>query len=243
VRKLLVAACLVSLVASVFCLGCRGAKHERVSVAVSMFPLSDLVQRIAGPDADVTVVLPSGTALEGWSPPTEVRAQVRNATLLVAVGLGIDPWMDGLLSAAAPKARILRLGDRVPTIVSEDRPINGYVWMDPQRARLMATAIGEDLARADPSHAGAFRDRASVLDASLAALDKEIEARTSALSGREIPLPEAMAYYAERYGLSAVHPSTAVGKSVFDSLGSAGNNRSYEDLIRSATAAVEGSLR
>jgi zinc transport system substrate-binding protein len=110
----------------------------------------------------------------------------------------------------------------------------------------MATAIGEDLARADPSHAGAFRDRASALDASLASLDKEIEARTSAWAGREIPLPKAMAYYAERYGLRAIDPSTAVGKSPFDPFagaGSARNTPSYEDLIRSATAAVEGSLR
>jgi ABC-type Zn uptake system ZnuABC Zn-binding protein ZnuA len=122
--------------------------------------------------------------------------------------------------------------------------------MDPQRARLMATAIGEELARADSSHAGAFRERASLLDAALASLDKEIEARTAGWSRHDgLPLPPTMAYYAERYGLQAVHPSAAVegaarAAATIDPLGGERPNvSSYEDLVRFDTAAVETSLR
>jgi zinc transport system substrate-binding protein len=39
------------------------------------------------------------------------------------VGLGLDPWMEKLLHDAAPNARVLKLGDRVPTLTIKDDPI------------------------------------------------------------------------------------------------------------------------
>jgi zinc transport system substrate-binding protein len=231
-------------------IGCRPASHARLSVAVSVFPLYDLVRRIAGPDADVTVVLPPGRSLEGWAPPADASSRLASAGLLVSVGLGLDPWMDALSSSASPKAKVLRLGDRVPTIASEDGKVNGYVWMDPQRARLMATAIAEDLARADSSHAIAFRDRASVLDAALASLDKEIESSTTTWAKHDgVALPATVAYYAERYGLQAAHPSAGVGAALVaevtvDPLGGTGPSvSSYEELIRFDTRALEPIFR
>ena len=247
VRKLVAAICLV---ASMVAIGCRPANHPRVRVAVSVFPLYDLVRRIAGPDADVTVVLPPGSSLQSWTPPPDASSRIASASLLVSVGLGLDPWMDTLSSSAAPKAKMLRLGDRVPTITSENGTVNGYVWMDPQRARLMATAIAEDLSRADSSHAIAFRDRASAVDAQLASLDKEIEARTATWSKHGVvALPATVAYYAERYGLQAAHPSAGVNaapaaEALLDPLGGTGPGVStYEELIRFDTAALEPSFR
>jgi ABC-type Zn uptake system ZnuABC Zn-binding protein ZnuA len=230
---------LAGLLASLPLAGCRSGPRERLTVAVSMFPLDDLVRRIAGSDADVVLVLSQGASLEGSAPPMDAPARVRAARLLVSVGLGLDPWMEGLLQSAAPKAHLLKLGDRVPTIANADGSINGYVWMDPQRARLMATAIAEDLARADVSHANAFRDRASALDASLATLDAEIEARTAAWKTHELAsLPSTFAYYAERYGLRASSPAVPPALA-----GATANARTYEDLIRGATAALEPNPR
>ena len=124
------------------------------------------------------------------------------ANLVVWVGLGLDPWMDALAATATPKPRALRVGDRVPTIVNDDGTIDPHVWMDPQRARLIVTAVAEELARTDSSHANAFRERASALDATLAALDHELEARTATWGTRAFSAPHGgMAYYADRYGL------------------------------------------
>jgi zinc transport system substrate-binding protein len=213
---------------------CHPKPHDRVSVAVSVFPLDDLVRRIAGPDADVALVLPPGAS----APPADASARVAHANLLVGVGLGVDPWMDPLLPAAAPKAHLLKLGDRVPTISEADGTIDGSVWLDPQRARLMATAIAEDLARADSSHAIAFRTRASALDASLAALDQELETRTAAWPNHELVAPPSMAYFAERYGL---HPAPgANGPEAARAVASAAAKATtYEDLLRNEAAAVE----
>jgi len=225
VRKLAVAVLALSFVA-------LGACHKapgRAKVAVSVFPIYDLVRRIAGPDADVVLVEPSSPHME-------------DARLVVLVGLGLDAWMEPL---EPPKVRVLKVGDRVPTIAAKDGTIDSHVWLDPQRARLIATAIAEDLARTDASHANAFREREAALDASLDALDRETDARASSWRSRAFATADVgMAYYAERYRLDATRDAKpGVPNVALDSLGGTPQTDSYEALIRFDTAALEAALR
>ncbi len=223
-RKLVVAVLALSFASLVACHRTSG----RAKVAVSIFPIYDLVRRIAGPDADVVLVEPSAPRME-------------DARLVVLVGLGLDAWMEPL---EPPKVRVLKVGDRVPTIAGNDGAIDSHVWLDPQRARLIATAIAEDMARTDASHANAFRARAATLDASLDALDQETDARVAKWKTRAFATTDVgMAYYAERYRLAIAHDATAGAPSVtLDSTGGTAQTDSYEALIRFDTAALEAAL-
>jgi ABC-type Zn uptake system ZnuABC Zn-binding protein ZnuA len=185
--------------------GCRPKPHERARVAVSIFPIYDLARRIAGEDADVALLLPPGSSPHAPKLGPEAESDVAHAKLVVGVGLGLDEWLTPLLAKADPKVRVLKVGDRVPTLSSSVDTVDPHVWLDPQRARLIATAIVEDLARADASHAMAFRKRAEALDASLGALDKEIEQRTAAWTTRGfVTFEPSFGCYAERYRLQVL---------------------------------------
>ena len=108
--------------------GCKscgggGAKNERTTVAVSIFPIYDLTKRIAGPDADVTLLLPAGRNEHSFDPTPKDIETASKAKLGVMVGLNLDPWMEKLLKDAAPTAKVLKVGDRVPTLTIKDDPI------------------------------------------------------------------------------------------------------------------------
>jgi zinc transport system substrate-binding protein len=111
-------------------------------------------------------------------------------------------------------------------------------------------AIAEELGKADSAHAIAYRKRATELDASLAALDKETEARTKALSSRGlVTLHGDFQYFAERYKLEidaaparALAPQAKVPL-VLDPLGGGSETDSYEKLIRYDVAQLEKHLR
>jgi ABC-type Zn uptake system ZnuABC Zn-binding protein ZnuA len=185
-----------------------------MTVSVSVFPIFDLVRRVAGNDADVTLLVPPGRSEHSFDPtPKDIEAASK-ARVGVMVGLGLDPWMEKLMKDAAPKARLLKVGDRVPTLNVKDDPIGDeeadkaraaatkgdaehgehgehgesapdpHVWLDPERARLIVRAIAEELGKADSAHALDYRKRATALDASLATLDKEVETRTKELKTR-----------------------------------------------------------
>jgi zinc transport system substrate-binding protein len=200
--------------------GCgKPSAGDRLNVAVSIFPIYDLVRRVAGPDADVTLLLPPGRNEHSFDPtPKDIETAARSK-LGVMVGLGLDPWMEKLIKDASPSARILKVGDRVPTLTIKEDPIRAdddddhdhegkgapdpHVWLDPTRAQLIVRAIAEELGRVDAAHALAYRERATTLDASLVALDKEAEARTQALPRKGfVTFHGSFAYFAERYKLS-----------------------------------------
>lgn len=92
-------------------------------VIVSIFPIYDLVRRVAGPDADVTLLLQPGHNEHHFDPTPKDVELATQAKLGVMVGLGLDPWMEKLLHDAAPSARVLKVGDRVPTLTIKDDPI------------------------------------------------------------------------------------------------------------------------
>jgi zinc transport system substrate-binding protein len=192
---------------------------------VSIFPIYDLVRRVAGPDADVTLLLQPGHNEHHFDPTPKDVELAAQAKLGVMVGLGLDPWMEKLLHDAAPTARVLKLGDRVPTLTIKDDPIGAddhededhdhddhdhekgapdpHCWLDPQRAQLMVRAIAEELGKADSAHTLAYRQRATELDKSLVDVDREAEERLKKLSKKGfVTFHGSFGYFAERYKLN-----------------------------------------
>lgn len=209
--------------------GCNkgGGASTRTRVTVSIFPIYDLVRRVAGPDADVSLLLQPGHNEHAFDPTPKDIEHAAQSKLGVMVGLGLDPWMEKLMKDAAPTARVLKVGDRVPTLTIDQDPIGAHdhehghdddhddhdheakgaqdphVWLDPQRAQLIVRAIAEELGRVDSAHAVAYRERATELDASLVALDKEAETRLRPLKQRGfVTFHGSFGYFAERYKLS-----------------------------------------
>ena len=103
--------------------GGGGGASDRLSVSVSVFPIYDLVRRVAGSDADVALLLPPGRNEHSFDPTPKDIENAARAKLGVMVGLGLDPWMERLMSQAAPKARLLKIGEHVKTLTIKDDPI------------------------------------------------------------------------------------------------------------------------
>jgi zinc transport system substrate-binding protein len=205
------------------CAGCRrGGATPRLKVAVTFFPIYDLARQIAGPDADVTLLVAPGRPDQPGQASTSDTEGVTGAGLVIRVGLGLDDWLQPVIDQVAPKARRLVVGDHVPTLpvtpnaladalkhiglpdvaTHSKNKIDPYVWLDPQRGELIAKAIAEELARADVAHAAGYRARSAALEADLEALDREAAARTAAWKTRAFaPFRSTFGYFADRYHL------------------------------------------
>ncbi len=233
-------------VTSTACTGCTPKSNGRSRIAVSIFPVYDLTRRIAGPDADVILLVPPSR--DAHVAPAGADGDLKDVRVAVMVGLGFDAWVEDATKIASPKAKILKVGDRVSTLplgaaASAAYP---YVWLDPDRARLIVKAIAEDMARTDAAHANAYRARANDVDSELEKLDKELGARAQAWPKKDVSAANdgaaSLAYFADRYGLKAsTAPAGAASAPRIDVMGT--GDATYEALERRVAAALEAQAK
>lgn len=185
----------------------------RPVVAVSIFPLYDLVRRIAGDRIDVMLVLPPGRSEHGYDPTPRQIAQLDDARLAITVGLDMDRWVDQIAGAAS--VPVFHVGDHVATLPIEVAPLgeahdaderpgapDPHVWMDPDRMAGVTGELARQLAAIDPEGRADYEQHARDLAGALHELDRRIAARSTAWTKRTIvTFHGSMHYYARRYGL------------------------------------------
>ena len=190
-------------------------------IAVSIFPLYDLVRRIAGDRFDVMLVLPPGRSEHGYDPTPQEIARLEGAKVAFAIGLDMDTWVEAIVKGAG-NAPIVHVGDWVkamPIAVeplgeaeahageapdSDDKPgaPDPHVWMDPNRMASIAPKIEAELAKIDPDGKDEFLRNRTKLTTELDRLDTALQKRSAAWSKHTIvTFHGSMSYYAKRYGV------------------------------------------
>jgi zinc transport system substrate-binding protein len=197
---------------------CGRGEPDRRRVAATVFPLFDLVRRVAGDRFDVRLVLPSGLDPHGYDPRPRDVAALAEASLVFAVGLGLDPWAQGLARCAgAGTARVFELGPLMDPIlapagmIGKEPPIDPHFWTDAVRAQQAVDVIAGALEGLDPEGGPFFRERAERVKRSIQAVDREVRDRSLMWTRRRIvTFHGSLFYFAARYGLQVVGVVEAV---------------------------------
>jgi ABC-type Zn uptake system ZnuABC Zn-binding protein ZnuA len=181
-----------------------GVGGEQLKVAATIFPLYDIARSVAGPIADVVLVLPPGASPHTFEPtPASVRA-LSGAHVLFAIGHGLDDWA----------ARLAR-GAGVPDVVSVDAGIalrrtdregrgrvDPHYWLSASNAKVIAGTVAAELARRAPVRRGEIERSLATYIGHLDAADAEVRELLAALPTRKIAtFHDAFGYFAAAYGL------------------------------------------
>jgi ABC-type Zn uptake system ZnuABC Zn-binding protein ZnuA len=213
IRRAGAALLLVLLAAAAFPAGAclRHASGER-RVAATVFPLHDLVRRVAGDRLAVQLVLPVGADPHGYEPRPKDVAALSDASLVFAVGLGLDSWAPGMARAAGTgEARVFELGPLMDPILApagvirQEPFIDAHFWTDPVRGQRAVDVIVDALSGLDPAAAPFFRERGQALRASIGSVHAEVLHRAATWPRRRlVTYHGSLFYFAARYGLQVV---------------------------------------
>lgn len=179
--------------------------------------IGDLVAAVGGDAVTVTTLVgPDGDAHVFEPRPSDVAA-VAHADLIVANGLGMEPWLARLTEAADFKGRTViasaevqplhfeRDGhDRAAEEEGEAHADDPHAFQDISNGRRYVKAIAAALESIAPGQAEAIAARAAKLDGEMAALDQEIKAKLGALpktNRRILTSHDAFNYFGKAYGL------------------------------------------
>ncbi|HEV8390516.1 MAG TPA: zinc ABC transporter substrate-binding protein [Dongiaceae bacterium] len=186
------------------------ATAEGKPVAVATFSiLADLTQRIAGDHVQVlTLVGPNGDA-HVFEPGPKESTELAEAKLLIANGLGFEPWLARLEDASGFKGKMVVATDGVAALKGNEElgPTDPHAFQDLSNAQIYAANIAKGLAEADPAHAADFKVNADKLIADMGTLDKELKSEFAAVPQerrRILTSHDAFQYFGKAYGIEFV---------------------------------------
>jgi len=175
-------------------------------VAVATFSiLADLTQRVAGDHAQVlTLVGPNGDA-HVFEPGPKESAELAHADLLIANGLGFEPWLQRLEDASGFIGKVVLASDGVTPLAAEG--VDPHAFQDLANAQIYVANIAKGLSEAAPDHAADFKANADKLIAEITALDQQLKAEFGAIPQerrRVLTSHDAFHYFGRAYGIEFV---------------------------------------
>ena len=193
--------------------------QDRIRVVATTTDLRSLTEAVGGDLVDAVSLVPANFDAEEYQPKPQDVLRLKDARLVVRVGLDYDLWFDRLLEAAA--SREIRRGGpgyvdaswgiaplevRGVTVGPGDGHAHGsgnpHYWLDPESAEFITANILWGLARIDPANTKTFEANRQAFLARLSAKLTEWKARLAPL--RSMPLiayHNSWPYFARRFRL------------------------------------------
>jgi len=198
-----------------------------LTVAVTILPQKQFVERITGDHAKVIVLVPPGADPHTYEPTPGQLAEIGSADVYVKVGSGIEferAWMDKI-AGLNPSMTVIDSATGIGLLKSQGEEEEGdshtsgeepgsdpHIWLSLKNARIMAENTCEGLAAADPAHATEYRVNADAFIRELDDLDASITRDVTARTTRTFMVYHpAWSYFARDYGLVQI-PIEAEGK-------------------------------
>lgn len=190
--------------------GCRdenGDGAARVHVVATTPQVADLTRTVGGERVAVTQILSANSDPHEYEPRPSDAEALLDADLVVRSGGDVDSWLDQIVDASGTGAPELSLIDEVGNPLDANGETDPHWWQNPRNAELAVAAIATELAEIDPEGAGGYERRAGTYRTRLRALDRSIARCMDGIPADDRKLVsghDALAYYADRYGIELV---------------------------------------
>ena len=188
------------------------AMAKTVEAVASFSILGDIVQQVGGEHVNVvTLVGPDGDP-HGFAPMPKNSKQLSNADVVFVSGLGLEGWLERLISASGYKGQVVVASTGVDTRKMDEE---GKMVTDPHAWNSMANGIKyannvmNALIVADPEDADYFRKRGGEYIQQLEKLDAYAKAQFAAIpldKRKVLTSHDAFGYFSQEYGVSFLSP-------------------------------------
>ncbi|RYJ61030.1 metal ABC transporter substrate-binding protein [Pseudomonas songnenensis] len=157
---------------------------EKLQVVTSFSILADLTREVGGDHVELTNLVDADADAHVYEPsPDDAKALLR-ADLIIANGLGFEPWLERVLASSEPKGkRINASAGVVPLMLDEDgeRVPDPHAWQSLTNAEIYVRNIAKALGELDPANVDAYNQRRDAYLTRLHALLKKADASIGSL--------------------------------------------------------------
>lgn len=185
---------------------------EKLQVVTSFSILADLTREVGGDRIELTNLVDADADAHVYEPsPDDAKALLR-ADLIIANGLGFEPWLERLLASSEPKGkRIDASAGVVPLMLDEDGEAvpDPHAWQSLTNVEIYVRNIAKALGELDPANLDVYIERRDAYLARLHALLKKADAQIAGLPASQrkvVTSHDAFGYLGQAWQLKFIAP-------------------------------------
>lgn len=178
----------------------------KISVLVTAYPMTDMVNRIGGKHVEVEWVAESGQHPDEIEGTADLRRRAEKSSLVVTSG----PWDSWAFAQLTPDARLARNVEPERTAVSKQADPKAYLWLDPAVMREMIEPVRSHLTTLDPARESEFIAGAAAWRNEIDRVDQEIRQLLNQVPARQVlAVRPVWGAFCKHFGLSLITPVNA----------------------------------
>ena len=201
---------LLALIALLLPLSLPAADKPQVVTSFSI--LADLTHAVGGEHIELTNLVGPDEDAHVFEPSPEHARTLLQADLIIANGLGFEPWLERLLASSEARGRRIDASQGVlPLWLEEDgeKVADPHAWQSLSNAEIYVRNITQALSQLDPEHAAAYAANRDAYLARLHSLLKTANARIADLPASQrkvVTSHDAFGYLGQAWQLQFIAP-------------------------------------
>jgi len=205
----------------------------KVKAFVSILPIAYFVERVGGPNVEVSVLVGPGQDPHTFEPTPRLMAKLANARVIFKMGFPFDETIIKKIGSTFKDVEVVDLqqGIKVRTLTQEEAEaeeaehkyghehekaehdgqsheageIDQHTWLDPQLAKIQARTIADTLIRVDSFHKDQYEKNLKDFQADLEAIHEQLSKALAPVKGKSFfVFHPAYAYFGDAYGLKQI---------------------------------------
>ena len=190
--------------------------EAKPTVFVSILPQAYFIERIAGSDFDIEIMVGPGQSPETYEPTPKQMAKLSEASIYFRIGVPFEVQLISKIDKILPGLNIANSAEGISFRPIENHEhhnrnhdtaeeLDPHIWLDPSLAEIISKNMLDGLISINPAQADKYRGNYDSLIADLDAVDAEIKKILAHLKGRSFYVfHPAFGYFGSAYGLKQV---------------------------------------
>jgi len=205
----------------------RSFAAQPIKVVTTLTLLEDFVRNVGGERVEVRSLLSGLESEHTYTPKPSDIVAVKEARMLIKIGLGLEVWVDSLIkNASNSRLVVVNTSSGIPLLRSEgigarqghieqiekmdsnghDGHLgNPHIWLDPERSKVIIRHITEALSDIDPEGRNIYLTNQAGYFKKIDAMRSKVEDKLRPVKSRKIITHHpAWPYFAQRFKLQIV---------------------------------------
>lgn len=201
----------LSAIMSIMLIGCgadtkttqQNKEDSKLSVIVSIYPLKEFTEKIAGDKAEVKCLVPDNMEPHDYEPKTKDFQTLSKSNIFIYNGLGMETWVDKVNESIKDKnIMIVDSSTGVDTRKEEDA-VDPHIWLSLKNAEIQSENIKNALIKADEKNKDYYEANYNKFKGELESLYNEYKPKFDTLNKKNfITGHAAFGYLCRDFGLT-----------------------------------------